>query len=145
MRRTQLETFRQSRVIVVVDVVVVTAVVFAGAYFPVTSNRALQLRGSMPRDDVRPMNPVVTHSHPLLAVAGTGAGEGRASLGDALPPLGVDAPLDKGSFTSPGKGSAGAIRVARLLLTLCSDVTATDDEAMKVFLTSASSFAIPNV
>ena len=104
MRRARLETFRQSRV-VVVDVVVV--VVFVRAYSPVTGNRARQLRRSTPRDDVGPMNPVVAHSGPLLAVAGTGAGEGLAISGDALPPLDGDVPPDKGSLTAPGKGSAG--------------------------------------
>ena len=114
---------------------------------------------------------------PVLVVAGTGAGEGRAVSGDALTPLGVDAPadkgvdalpdkgvdappdkgvdslpdkgvdapLDKGSRTSPGKDSAGAIRVARLLLALSSNVTATDDEAMRAFSTGSSSFASPHV
>ena len=41
---------------------------------------------------------------PVLAVAGTGAGEGRAVWGDALTPLGVDAPRDKGVDTTPDKG-----------------------------------------
>ena len=80
---------------------------------------------------------------PLLAVAGTGAGEGRAVSGAALTPLGVDAPPDKGvdalpdknSRTSPGKNSAGAIRGARLLLALSSNVTATDEVAMRPFST----------
>ena len=129
----------------------------------------------------------------VLPVAGTGAGEGRAVSGDALTPLGVDAPPDKGvdalsdkgvdappdkgvdappdkgvgtppdkgvdtppdkgvdappdkgSCTSLGKDSAGAIRVARLLLALSLDVTATDDEAVRAFSTGSSSFAIPNV
>ena len=95
---------------------------------------------------------------PVLAVAGTRAGEGRAVSGDALPPLsvdapadkgvdvppdkGVDAPPDKGSRTSPGKESAGAVRMARLLLALSSDVTATDDEAMKAFSTGSSLFTL---
>ena len=103
---------------------------------------------------------------PVLAVAGTGAGEGRAVSGDALPPLGVDAPPDKGvdappdkgvdappdksfdappdkgSRTSPGKEPAGAIRMAKLLLALSSDVTATDDEAKRAFSTGSSSFAL---
>ena len=64
---------------------------------------------------------------------------------DALSDKGVDAPPDKGSRTSPGKDSADAIKVARLLLPLSSDVTATDDEAMRAFSTGSSSFAIPNV
>ena len=95
---------------------------------------------------------------PVLAVAGTGAGEGRAVSGDALHPLGVDAPPDKGvvappdksvdappdkgSRTSPGKESAGAIRMAKLLLALSSDVTATNDEAMRAFSTGSSSLAL---
>ena len=100
---------------------------------------------------------------PVLAVAGTGAGEGRAVLGDALTPLGVDAPPDKGvdappdkgvdappdkvSRTSPGKDSTGALRMAklllaRLLLALPSDVTATDDEAMRAFSIGSSSFTL---
>ena len=37
------------------------------------------------------------------------------------------------------------ISAAGLLLTLSSDVTATDDEAMKTFSTGSSSFAIPKV
>ena len=102
---------------------------------------------------------------PVLAVAGTGAGEGHAVSGDALTPLGVDAPPDKGvdalpdkgvdtphdkgvdtppdkgSLTSPGKQSAGVIRMTKLLLALSSDVTATDDEAMRAFSTGSSSFA----
>ena len=82
---------------------------------------------------------------PLVAVAGTGAGEDRTVSGDALPSLGVDAPPNKGSLTSPAKGSAGAIKVARLLLTLSSDVMATDDEVMTAFSTGSSSFAILNV
>ena len=79
---------------------------------------------------------------PVLVVAGTGAGEGRAVSGDALTPLGIDAPPDKGSCTSPSKDSAGAIKMARLLLALSSGVTATDDEDMRVFLTGSSSFAL---
>ena len=103
---------------------------------------------------------------PVLAVAGTGADEGRAVSGDALTPLGVDAPSDKGvdappdkgvdappdkgvdatpdkgSRTSPGQDSAGAIWMARLLLALSSDVTTTDDEAMRTFSTGFSSFAL---
>ena len=87
---------------------------------------------------------------PALAVAGTGAGEGRAVSGDALtllgvgapPDKGVGAPPDKGSRTSPGKDSAGAIRMARLLLALSPDVTVTDDEAMRAFSTGSSSFAL---
>ena len=87
---------------------------------------------------------------PVLAVAGTGAGESHAVSADALTPLGVDAPPDKGvdappgkgSRTSPGKDSAGAIRMARLLLALSSDVTATDDEAMRAFSTGSSSFTL---
>ena len=90
---------------------------------------------------------------PVLAVAGTGVGEGRAVLGDGLSPLGVDAPpdkgvdalADKGSCTSPSKYSAGATRVERLLLALSSDVTTTDDEVMRAFSTGSSSFALPNV
>ena len=62
-----------------------------------------------------------------------------------LTPLGGDAPPDKSSRNSPGKDSAGAIRVARLLLALSSAVTATGDEAMRAFSTGSSSFAIPNV
>ena len=87
---------------------------------------------------------------PVLAVAGTGAGEGRAVSDDALTPLGIDAPPDKGvdappnkgSRTSPSKYSAGATRVERLLLALSSDVTATDDEVMRAFSTEFSSFAL---
>ena len=40
------------------------------------------------------------------------------------------------------KDSAGAIRMARLLLTLSSDLTLTDDEAMRTFSTGSSSFAL---
>ena len=103
---------------------------------------------------------------PVLAVAGTGAGEGRAVSGDVLtllgvdappdkgvdaprdkgvcapPDIGVEAPPDKGSSTSPGKDSAGTVRMARLLLALSSNVTATDDEAMRAFSTGSSSFAL---
>ena len=43
MQRTRLETFRQSRVVVDVNVVVVVVVVFVGAYSLVTANRARQL------------------------------------------------------------------------------------------------------
>ena len=64
VQRTRLKTFRQSRVVVVVDVVVVVVVVFVGAYSFVTGNRARQLHGSTPRDDVGPMDPVVAHSGP---------------------------------------------------------------------------------
>ena len=42
-----------------------------------------------------------------LGRAGTGAGKGHAVLGDAFPPLGKNAPPDRGSLTSLGKGSAG--------------------------------------
>ena len=73
----------------------------------------------------------------VLAVAGTGTDEGRA-----VPDKGVDAPPDKGSRTSPGQDSADAIWMARLLLALSSDVTATDDEAMRTFSTGSSSFAL---
>ena len=101
---------------------------------------------------------------PVLAVAGTGSGEDHAVLGDVLAPLGVDAPKgvdalpdkgvdappdksnnappDKGSRTSPGKESAGAIRMAKLLLALSSDVTATNDKAMRAFSAGSSSFAL---
>ena len=41
---------------------------------------------------------------PVLAVDGTGAGEGCAVSGDALTPLGVDAPPDKGVDALPDKG-----------------------------------------
>ena len=41
---------------------------------------------------------------PVLAVVGTGAGEGHAVSGDALTPLGVDAPPDKGVDALPDKG-----------------------------------------
>ena len=93
MKRTRLETFRQSRVLVVVVVV--------GAYSPITGNRARQLRGSTPCDDVGPMNPVAAHSGPpLLAGAGSGADESPAILGDASPPLGGDA--------LPAKGRCGS-------------------------------------
>ena len=78
VQRTRLGTFRQSQVVVVVDVAVVVVVVFVGAYSPVTDNHARELRGSTPRDDVGLMDPVIAHSDPLLDVAGTGAGEGRA-------------------------------------------------------------------
>ena len=166
MQRTRLETFRQSRVVVIVDVVVVVVVIFDGVYSPVTGYRARQLRGSTPRDDAGPMNPIVTYSAPSSCCSRHGDGEGRAVSGDALTPLsvdalpdkgvdtppdkgvdtppdkGVDTPPDKGSRTSPGKDSAGAIRVARLLLALSSDVTATDDEAMKTFSTGSSSFTL---
>ena len=64
MQRTRLETLLHSRVVVRVDVVAVIVVVFVGAYSPVTGNRARQLYGSMPRDDVGPMDPVVAHSGP---------------------------------------------------------------------------------
>ena len=87
---------------------------------------------------------------PVLAVAGTRAGEGRAVLGDALTPLGVGAPPDrgvdappgKGSRTSPGKYFAGVIRMAKLLLALSLDVTATDDVATRTFSTGSSSFTL---
>ena len=45
----------------------------------------------------------------------------------------------KGSRTSPGKESAGAIRMAKLQLALSSDITATDDEAVRAFSTGSSS------
>ena len=91
-----------------------------------------------------------TYIHTYIDVAGPRAGEGRAVSGDALTPLGVgappekgaDAPPGKGSRTSPGEDSAGAIRMARLLLALSSDVTATDDEAMRDFSTGSSSFTL---
>ena len=145
MQRTRLETFHQSRVVVVVDVVIVVVVVFVGAYSPVTGNPARQLRGSTPPDDVGPIILLSRIAAPLLAVAGTRTGEGRDVSGDALPPLSVDAPPDKGYLTSTGKGSADPTRVARLLLMMSSDVTATDDEATRAFSTGFSSFAIPNV
>ena len=64
---------------------------------------------------------------------------------DAPPDKGVHAPPDKVSRTSPSKDSAGAIGVPRLLLALSSDVTASDDEAMRAFSIGSSSSAIPNV
>ena len=140
MQRTQLGTSRQSRVVVIVDVVVAVVVIFVGAFSPVTGYRARQLRGSTPRDDAGPMNPVVAYSGPCSCCSRHGAAEGRAVLGDALTPLGVDVPPDKG--TSPGKDSAGAIRMARLLLALFSDVTATDDRDMRGFSTGSSLFAL---
>ena len=57
VQRTRLEMFRQSRVVVVVVVVV-------GTYSPVKGNHPRQPRGSTPRDEVGPMNPVVAHSGP---------------------------------------------------------------------------------
>ena len=155
VQRTQLEKFRQSRVVAIVDVVVVVVVVFVGAYSPVTGNCARQLRGSTPRDDVGHMSPVVEYDIAalVLAVAGTGAGEGRTVSGDTLTPLGVGAPPDKGvdappgkgSRTSPGKDSAGSIRIARLLLALSSDVTATEDESMRAFSTGSSSSTLTSL
>ena len=59
---TRLETFRQGRVVVAVDVVVVIVVVFVGACSPVTVNRARQPHDSTPREDVGPMNPVAANS-----------------------------------------------------------------------------------
>ena len=59
VQRTRLETFHQSRVVVVVDVGIVVVVIFDGPYSHVTGNRARQLRGSTPRDDLGPINPVV--------------------------------------------------------------------------------------
>ena len=44
---------------------------------------------------------------PLLAVAGTRAGECPLVVGAAPPPLGGDAPPDEGSPVAPGKDSAG--------------------------------------
>ena len=64
MQHTRRETFRQSRVVVVIDAAVVFVFVVVGAYSPVTGNRARQLRGRTPRDGVRPMNPVVAHRGP---------------------------------------------------------------------------------
>ena len=100
----------------------------------------------------------------VFAVAGTRTGEGRTVSGDVLTPLGVDAPPDKGVGAPPDEGvdalpdqgvdalpdqdvedSSGVIRVARLLLALSSDVTATNKEAMRAFSTGSLSFAIPNV
>ena len=131
--------------VVVDDGVAVVVVVFVGAYSPVTGNHARQLHGSTPRGDVGPRNPVVAYSGSPFCCSRHGGRRKSAVLGDALPPLGVDAPLDKDSPSSPGKGSAGAIRVARLLLTLSSDVKATDDEATRAFSIGSSLFAIPNV
>ena len=149
MQRTQLETFRQSRMVVVVDVVVdvvvVAVVVFVGAYSPVPGNRAHQLHDSTPRGDVGPTNSVVAHSDPLSCCSQHGGRRKSCCFSSVPPPSGGDSPPLKGSLTSPEKGFAGAIRVARLLLTLSSDVTATDDEAMKAFSTGSSSFAILNV
>ena len=45
-------------------VVVVVVVVVVGAYSAVTGNRARQLHGSTPRDEVGPMNPIVSDSGP---------------------------------------------------------------------------------
>ena len=60
---------------------------------------------------------------PLLAVAGTGAGESLLVLGDTPPPLGGDAPPDEGPPSAPGKifdGDAapgkGAAGVSKFLL-----------------------------
>ena len=64
VQRTRLEAFRQSRVVVVVDIVIVVVVDFAGAYFLLTGNRARQLRGSTPCDEIESMNHVVAHSAP---------------------------------------------------------------------------------
>ena len=130
--------------VVVVDVVVVVVVVFVGAYSLVTGNRARQLRGSTPRDGVWPMDPVVACSGPRSCCSLHGGRRKSHCYGRRFTPLGVDAPPDKGSHTSPGKDPAGAIRVARVLLALSLDVTATDDEAMRVFSTGSSSVVIPN-
>ena len=69
MQHTRLETYYQRRVVVVVDavvgdVVVVVIVVFVGVNSPVPGVRARRLHDSTPRDDVGPMNPVVTQSGP---------------------------------------------------------------------------------
>ena len=106
MQRTRLETFRQSRVVVVDDVVVVIAVV-VWAYSPITGSRVRQLRGSTPRYDAGPMNPVVALAAPLLDVADMRAGESPFNSCDAPPSLDGDAPPDKGSLIAPGQGSAG--------------------------------------
>ena len=153
MQRTRLETFRQSRVVVIVDVVAVVVVIFIGAYSLVTGNRARQLRGSTPRDDVGPINPVVAYSGSRSCCSRHEGRQRSRCFGRRFTPLGVDDPFDKGvdsspdqdSRTSPGKDSAGAIEVAGLLLALFLDVTATNDEAMRAFSTGFLSFAIPDV
>ena len=114
-----METFNQSRVVVVVvavavvvDVAVVVVVIYVvgviiGEYSPVTGNRARRLRGRTSRHDVGPRNPVVAHNGPLLAVAGTGAGENPPVSADAPHPLGGDALPDEDSPAAPGKCSVG--------------------------------------
>ena len=54
-------------------------------------------------------------------------------------------PLTRVPVPHHAKIPAGAIRVARLLLALSSDVMVTDDEAMRAFSTGSPSFAIPHV
>ena len=101
MQRTRLETFRQSRVIVIVDAVVVVV----GAYSPVTGNRARQLRGSTPRDDVGPMNLAVAYSGPRSCCSQHGGRrESRCFRRRSPTQLGVDAPPDKGVDALPDKG-----------------------------------------
>ena len=99
VQRTRLETFRQSRVVVAVVIVV-------GAYSPETDNRASRLLArrvvTLGRETIL-LDIVV----PLLAVTGTGDGQSSPIWGSASPPLGGDAPLDEGSPLAPGKGSAG--------------------------------------
>ena len=92
MRRTRLETFRYSCVVVAVDVVVVVVVV-VGAYSPATGNRARQLRCSAPRDHGWLL--LLRIAVPLLAVGGMGSGESRSVSCDVPSPLGGDAPPDK--------------------------------------------------
>ena len=107
MQRTRLETFRQSRVVDIVVVVVVVVVFFSGAYSPVTDNRASQLYGITPRDVVGLVNPVVAHSGPLFCCSRHGGRRRSRCVGQGSSSIRGDAPPEKESLTSPGKGSAG--------------------------------------
>ena len=81
-------------------------VVVVDAYSPVTSSHARRLRSSTLRDDAGPRNHVAAHSDSRSRCSGHGGRRNTPVSGDALPSLGGDAPHDKDSRASPGKGYA---------------------------------------
>ena len=94
MQCTRLETFRQSRVVIIVGAVVVVVAV-AVTYSPVTANCARRLRGSTQGDDVGPMNIFVVHSGSTSRCSRHRVCESPPVSGDAPPQTAVILPLTK--------------------------------------------------
>ena len=117
MQCTLLETYRQSRVVVVVVVVAV------GAYFPVTGNHPIGFTVARRMTTLGRGSLLLRITLTFFAVASMDAAESPPVSGDAPPPLGGDAPPYKDPITAPDKDSArdaapgkGATGVSKSLL-----------------------------